>query len=142
MIDPHVVRLAGRRSRACIEKWPDAEDGDYNPYCCRFPKPCSPYPHPEAIAAGNVTEADVEPGPGLPWCSTCKFHHVGGEAAHLYTAPAEELSAVPGADNPRLELVNIRRLVERHGIEPADGNGELRSTVAMVEEALVRRPPV
>jgi hypothetical protein len=53
-----------------------------------------------------------------------------------------ELAGVPGADAPRVELANIRRLVERHGVAPADGNGVIRSTVAMVEEVLVRRPPV
>lgn len=53
-----------------------------------------------------------------------------------------ELDGVPGEREARLELANVRRVVERHGVAPADGNGVLRSTVAMVEEALVQRPPV
>ena len=109
---------APRRSADCVERWPDAEDGDYHPACCRFPKSCSPYPYPEAIAAGARLEPDRPTVHRLP-----------------------ELAEVPGADAPRVELANIRRLVERHGIAPADGNGELRSTVAMVEEALVDPPP-
>lgn len=46
-----------RRLRACVENWPDAETGEYNPSCCRFPKSCSATVYPEA----HVTEADLEP---------------------------------------------------------------------------------
>jgi hypothetical protein len=41
-----------------------------------------------------------------------------------------------------LELANVRRLCERAGIAPADGNGKLRSTVAMVEELVISRVPL
>lgn len=51
------------------------------------------------------------------------------------------LAGVPGAAAPGVELANVRRLLDRHGIPPADGNGVIRSTVAMVEEALIQRPP-
>jgi hypothetical protein len=47
-----------------------------------------------------------------------------------------------GVEEGSLEIANIRTLLERHGVPPADGNGVLRSTVAMVEEALIARPPV
>jgi hypothetical protein len=30
-----------RRLRSCVEAWPDCEEGEYNPACCRFPKSCS-----------------------------------------------------------------------------------------------------
>lgn len=30
-----------RRLRTCVEAWPEAETGAYNPRCCRFPKSCS-----------------------------------------------------------------------------------------------------
>lgn len=111
-----------RRWKACVETWPDAEDGDYNPACCRFPKSCSPYPYREQLANGVAHRDNLEP-----------------PRPTLQRLP--ELDAVPGADTAALELANIRRLVERHGIQPADGNGEIRSTVAMVEEALIQRPP-
>lgn len=26
---------------ACLKSWPDAQAGEYNPSCCRFPKSCS-----------------------------------------------------------------------------------------------------
>lgn len=29
------------RDLACIEAWPECEDGHYDPRCCRFPKSCS-----------------------------------------------------------------------------------------------------
>lgn len=29
------------RLRACVERWPDAVSGGYDPRCCRFPKSCS-----------------------------------------------------------------------------------------------------
>lgn len=30
-----------RRLKSCVEAWPDCAEGEYNPYCCRFPKSCS-----------------------------------------------------------------------------------------------------
>jgi len=30
-----------KRDPSCVAKWPECVDGDYNPMCCRFPKPCS-----------------------------------------------------------------------------------------------------
>lgn len=30
-----------QRNPVCVEKWPECEDGAYNPACCRFPKSCS-----------------------------------------------------------------------------------------------------
>lgn len=35
------VGFPKRRIRACVESWPEAEDGAYDPRCCRFPKSCS-----------------------------------------------------------------------------------------------------
>lgn len=35
---PVVIRP---RLRACVELWPECEEGQYNPSCCRFPKSCS-----------------------------------------------------------------------------------------------------
>lgn len=53
--------LEGRRFKTCVEAWSGCGDGEYDPRCCRFPKSCSPFPYPEAITAGNITEADLEP---------------------------------------------------------------------------------
>ena len=25
----------------CVERWPECEEGAYDPQCCRFPKSCS-----------------------------------------------------------------------------------------------------
>jgi hypothetical protein len=30
-----------RRLRPCVEAWPEAASGEYDPRCCRFPKSCS-----------------------------------------------------------------------------------------------------
>ena len=30
-----------RRLKSCVEVWPDCAEGEYNPYCCRYPKSCS-----------------------------------------------------------------------------------------------------
>ena len=30
-----------RRLKGCVENWPEAQTGQYNPACCRFPKSCS-----------------------------------------------------------------------------------------------------
>lgn len=29
------------RDPACVERWPECEEGTYDPRCCRFPKSCS-----------------------------------------------------------------------------------------------------
>jgi hypothetical protein len=29
------------RLLACVERWPECEEGTYDPRCCRFPKSCS-----------------------------------------------------------------------------------------------------
>ena len=29
------------RNPDCVERWPECEDGAYDPRCCRFPKSCS-----------------------------------------------------------------------------------------------------
>lgn len=50
------VREEPRRLRSCVESWLDCHDGGYDPRCCRFPKVCSPYPHPE-----RHVEDDLEP---------------------------------------------------------------------------------
>ncbi len=53
--------LDHRRLRLCVERWPDALSGTYDPRCCRFPKSCSPHGYLEAVAVGNLTDADLEP---------------------------------------------------------------------------------
>ncbi len=48
-----------RRLRECVDNWPDAETGAYDPRCCRFPKSCSATIYdPE-----HATDADLEPDP-------------------------------------------------------------------------------
>lgn len=51
------AREPRRRLRACVESWPMAETGDYDPRCCRFPKSCSA----TVYDRHRVTEADLEP---------------------------------------------------------------------------------
>lgn len=55
--------LSERRFKACVEAWPECESGLYDPRCCRFPKSCSPHGRIEAVLAGNLTDADLEPPP-------------------------------------------------------------------------------
>jgi hypothetical protein len=45
------------RLRGCVERWPDCEEGSYNPSCCRFPKSCSCTIYDPA----RVTANDLEP---------------------------------------------------------------------------------
>jgi len=49
--------LPERRLRRCVENWPGAETGAYDPRCCRFPKSCSATVYDEA----HVAERDLEP---------------------------------------------------------------------------------
>jgi hypothetical protein len=49
------VTAPARRLRACVERWPEAETGAYNPHCCRFPKSCSATIYdPERVAEGDL----------------------------------------------------------------------------------------
>lgn len=48
-----------RRLKSCLEEWPDAEPGAYNPSCCRFPKSCSCTSYDPT----QVTDDDLEPMP-------------------------------------------------------------------------------
>jgi hypothetical protein len=46
-----------RRLRECVEAWPAAETGGYDPRCCRWPKSCSASVYdPERVA-----DEDLEP---------------------------------------------------------------------------------
>jgi hypothetical protein len=46
-----------RRLKACVENWPDAEEGAYDPRCCRWPKSCSA----TIYRPDRVADADLEP---------------------------------------------------------------------------------
>ncbi len=46
-----------RRLRACVEAWPEAESGAYNPACCRFPKSCSATVYDESYVRDEDLEA-------------------------------------------------------------------------------------
>lgn len=64
------------------------------------------------------------------------------QADQLTRADRVSLAAVMGYDlgveEGALEVANIRRLLDRHGVREADGLGVARSTVAMVEELVLR----
>lgn len=55
------MTLPTRRLRPCVEVWPEAETGAYDPHCCRFPKSCSATIYDE----GRVSEEDLEPAPDV-----------------------------------------------------------------------------
>lgn len=44
------------RDPSCVARWPECEDGFYDPRCCRFPKSCSP--HPPATTFPEATDGD------------------------------------------------------------------------------------
>lgn len=58
-LSPNDVKT--RRLAECVKRFPNAETGEQDSRCCRFPKPCSPYGTIEAIQAGNLTARDLEP---------------------------------------------------------------------------------
>lgn len=55
--DPYGIAMPAprRRLKACVEAWPEAETGAYDPRCCRFPKSCS------ADIYSNADDSDLEP---------------------------------------------------------------------------------
>lgn len=46
-----------RRLKSCVESWPECQEGECNPSCCRFPKSCSCTVYDDE----HVTEDDLEP---------------------------------------------------------------------------------
>jgi hypothetical protein len=50
---PVVIRP---RLKACVEKWPECEEGQYNPACCRFPKSCSCTVYSDEHVTPNMLE--------------------------------------------------------------------------------------
>lgn len=58
--EPIVVEIqpeSKRRLKKCVDNWAECETGQYNPYCCRFPKSCSASVYSDEY----VTEDDLEP---------------------------------------------------------------------------------
>lgn len=61
-----IERQAASRA-ACLAEWPEAENGAYDPRCCRFPKSCSVeelpfHPHdprrcPDGLTIGECLDA-------------------------------------------------------------------------------------
>lgn len=91
--------LMARRLRACVEAWPEAETGAYNPRCCRFPKSCSATVYDEQY----VTEDDLEEVDKVKWpvygihphnlgeaCSSHCISTTYGIRPHLYADPIRE----------------------------------------------------
>jgi hypothetical protein len=53
-----------RVDESCIERWPDCEDGRYDPRCCRWPKSCIPTlidirADDDGLVYGEVLESDL-----------------------------------------------------------------------------------
>lgn len=87
-----------RRLRACVEAFPEAGDDRYDPRCCRFPKVCSPYPYQEAIDAGVVTDADLEPDPQKWWDDNKRCTHVDperGRCVRVHLSAATRTCSLP-----------------------------------------------
>jgi hypothetical protein len=59
------------RLAACVARWPECAEGEYNPKCCRFPKSCS-----ATIYGDDVTPEDLEP---MRSPSPCRCGHPVGE---------------------------------------------------------------
>lgn len=76
------LALPTRRLRTCVENWPEAETGGYDPRCCRFPKSCSATVYDE----GAVTDGDLEPVEISQHCNGCG-NWMPPPAVHKATCP-------------------------------------------------------
>lgn len=86
-----------RRLRGCVENWPEAETGAYDPRCCRFPKSCSATVYDK----GTVTEEQLEPSP-----QPTERKLIGPPHAHLDAPCTDACYEPPPADvSPLLDLV-------------------------------------
>jgi hypothetical protein len=52
-----------RRLLACVQAWPECEEGTYDPRCCRFPKSCSATVYDPAQVADDELEPAARPAP-------------------------------------------------------------------------------
>lgn len=78
-----------RRLRACVEAWPEAETGAYDPHCCRFPKSCSATIYDE----GTVAEEDLEPAPTVP-AATAPLARVNDVIQHGQPIPGNVVKLI------------------------------------------------
>ncbi len=95
------------RLRACVEAWPDAHEGGYDPRCCRFPKSCSADVYdpahvtaedlecPAMTAPERVRPADEHTGTvarvvceSLGWLNVCAIDRNAADAILTSTDPA------------------------------------------------------
>lgn len=73
-----VPPLPDRRLRACVEAWPEAQTGAYDPHCCRFPKSCSATVYDPGTVADADLEPAAEPVPSSPAAPLFRTHVVDG----------------------------------------------------------------
>jgi hypothetical protein len=137
------VVVVSRRLRNCVENWPGAETGAYDPRCCRFPKSCSA----DVYDQDAVTEADLEPKPEAAplterWAS---FDLPGGESTSAALRRVEqerdearaEVRALENSDCvhlAKLELDLAGARTELDAVRTARDNldrelGEARTTI-------------
>lgn len=130
-----------RRLRACVEQWPEAETGGYNPSCCRFPKSCSADVYDEAKVGDDDLEAQVWPEvtEGEPMTKAIPF--AVGDVIHGFAFGAF------GRDSYAcrwVEHVGPEWIVTRngHGVEKRGDHGEVEFCTALraptVEQAACR----
>lgn len=93
------------RLRHCVEQWPGATEGDYDPRCCRFPKSCSA----DVYDDEQIEATDLE-GPNLDTCQPClhpgALHGEGGcnaewfQAGAMQTCPCMHAYPADSGSNP------------------------------------------
>ena len=128
------------RLRACVEAWPDAHEGGYDPRCCRFPKSCSA----DVYDPAHVTAEDLEcPAMTAPERVRPADEHTGTVALDLDAIEAAALADDGWWSVPVLALVaEVRRLTaeaatQREWFEAADAAAERRldQSIAWMERA-------
>ena len=128
------------RLRACVEAWPDAHEGGYDPRCCRFPKSCSA----DVYDPAHVTAEDLEcPAMTAPERVRPADEHTGTVALDLDAIEAAALADDGWWSVPVLTLVaEVRRLTaeaatQREWFEAADAAAERRldQSIAWMERA-------
>lgn len=116
-----------RRLRACVERWPEAETGAYDPRCCRFPKSCSATVYDKDAVAEERLEAAAEPQPFEDVSSDrqCPGEHTHG--GHIWYGPDNSYwcgghVGRAGVPQPEVDLLD---LVQQYG-----GKREIRGHIA------------
>lgn len=113
---------AARRLAECVNMWPDAHTGGYDPRCCRFPKSCSATVYDPA----GVAAIDLEPAIEAPASAVMADKIINGDvdlvAQAMHEALRGPLTCLAAEDYERAATAVLGALAGAERLR-SDGDG-------------------